>query len=96
MRCELITHTKNKCICTFAMGMPKGKNNADIDAIDFSDENFMVISFGSTVFFFSPFTQRSVRFNSLMRISAKCNGIRVYFCVYTLIGTNTFHHKFIF
>lgn len=46
MRCELIKNVSQQI-----SGCSEGENNAVIDSIDFSDKNFMVISFGSTVIF---------------------------------------------
>lgn len=50
MRCELIKNVCNKSPSVI-LNDSEGENNVVIDSIDFSDRNFMVISFGSVVIF---------------------------------------------
>lgn len=72
MWCELIKNVCNKSPSVI-LNDSEGENNVVIDSIDFSDRNFMVISFGSVVIFLFVWLLNRItyEFND-------CNGIAIF------------------
>lgn len=85
MWCELIKNVCNKSPSVI-LNDSEGENNVVIDSIDFSDRNFMVISFGSVVIFLFVWLLNRItyEFND-------CNGIAIFSYRYFSVKINKYH-----